>query len=115
MALLLLSKMTSVEHLVGWNTDRGRKACGPYLLLLARQRPIHFHYRNVVLKETETRRMTVVLPKNWSMRCQPTEVLMAQNLSRNHEARDVLRPIVGLPLLPEDGLHPDPWDLGCLH
>ena len=97
-----------IQHVVCCNTDRCWKTGRPYLLLLAGQGPIHFHYRNVVLKKTETRRVTVVLPKNWGMCCQPAEVLVAQNLSENHKNRDLLQPNVGSPQLPEDGLHPDP-------
>ena len=59
--------------------------------------------------------MTVVLPKNWSMCCQPAEVLVAQNLSGNHKDRDGQQPISALLLLPVDELHPDPLDLECLH
>ena len=81
--------MASVKHFVRWNTDRGWKTGGPYLLLLTRQGPVHFHYGNVVLKKTESRRMAIVLSKNWGMRRQPAEVLVTYNLSRNHKDRGV--------------------------
>ena len=81
--------MASVKYFVRWNTDRGWKTGGPYLLLLTGQGPVHFHDGNIVLKKTETRRMAIVLSKNWGMRRQPAEVLMTYNLTGNHKDRGV--------------------------